>query len=104
MPLQGHWDRVNTPLREVGGRERRLAWVIGGLVALAAVAAVIAAIGTSSPTAAAGCVRVDLPSTMGGGTPQLCGSAAKSFCRSEAANSPPLNQTALPKCRQAGYR
>jgi hypothetical protein len=103
MPLQGHWDRVNTPLREVGGRERRIAWVIGGLLAVAAIVAVALAIGASSPGTPAGCIRVDLPSTMGGGTPQLCESAARSFCLSTAANTPPLRDTVLPKCRQAGY-
>ncbi|MGE5858728.1 MAG: hypothetical protein ACM31K_09600 [Solirubrobacterales bacterium] len=103
MPLQGHWQRVNTPLRETTARERRLAWLIGGLAALGAIAAVIAVIVTNSPRTAAGCIRVDLPSTMGGGTPQLCGDAAASFCGSRAAHAAPLNATALPKCREAGY-
>jgi hypothetical protein len=103
VPLQGHWDRVNTPLREIGGRERRIVWIVGALLAVAGAAAVVVAIGTGSPGTRAGCIRVDLPSTMGGGTPQLCNSAAASFCRSDAANAPPLNDTALPKCRRAGY-
>ena len=104
MPLQGHWDRVNTPLREVGGRERRTVWIVAGLLAAGAIAAIIVAIATSSPPIPAGCIQVEVPSTMGAGTSRFCGGAAADFCRSEAANSPPLNATALPKCRQAGYR
>jgi hypothetical protein len=103
MPLEGHWARVNTPLRETTGRERRIVWVAGALLAIAALAAVIVAISSSSPSTPAGCIRVDLPSTMGGGTPQLCGNAASSFCASHAAHTRPLNETALPKCREAGY-
>jgi hypothetical protein len=103
VPLEGHWERVNTPLRELSGRERHLAWAIGGLVALAALVTVMVMIVTSSPSAAPGCIRVDLPSTMGGGTPELCGGAARSFCASPVAHQRPLESTALPKCRDAGY-
>jgi hypothetical protein len=101
--MQGHWARVNTPLRETTGRERRIVWVGAGLLAIAAVIAAIVAIGSSNPSLPAGCIRVDLPSTMGGGTPQLCGKTASSFCASEVAHSRPLNETVLPKCREAGY-
>jgi predicted membrane-bound mannosyltransferase len=103
MPLQGHWARVNTPLRETTSRERRTVWIAVGLLAMAAVVAAIVAIGSSNPPIPAGCIRVDLPSTMGGGTPQLCGKAASSFCASDVAHARPLNETALPKCREAGY-
>jgi hypothetical protein len=108
VPLQGHWDRVNTPLRETTPREKVLVRVFWGLLAAAAVATVIVAIatsgnGTTGTPLEAGCIRIELPSTMGGSSSDLCGSKAVSFCRSPAANSPPLNETALPKCRDAGY-
>jgi hypothetical protein len=103
MPLQGHWARVNTPLRQTTSRERRIVVVIVALLAVAAVAGTIVAIGSSGSSTPKGCIRVDLPSTMGGGTPQLCDKAAASFCSSDAAHTRPLNETALPKCREAGY-
>ena len=103
MPLEGHWARVNTPLRETTRRERRIVWVGAGLLAMAAIVAAIVAIGSSNPSVPAGCIRVDLPSTMGGGTPQLCGKTAASFCASEVAHSPPLDETVPPTCREAGY-
>jgi hypothetical protein len=102
MPLEGHWERVNTPLRKTTLRERRLLVAFGALLALSVIAATIVAIATSGPKTGAGCVRVDLPSTMGGATPELCGSAARSFCASAAAHQAPLNATALPTCREAG--
>lgn len=103
MPLQGQWNRINTPVRKLGLRERRIVIALGVMLVGACVAAVIVAIGTSAPAIPAGCIRIEVPSTTGGGVTQLCDSAARSFCRSTAANTPPLRDTALPKCRQAGY-
>ena len=38
MPLEGHWQRVNTPLRETTGRERKIVAVALGLLLVAAIA------------------------------------------------------------------
>jgi hypothetical protein len=108
MPLQGHWQRVNTPLRETTPREKMLVRVVLWIVAAIAVGTVIVAIatsgnGTSGSPLAAGCIRIEVPSTMGGSASDLCGAKAASFCTSSAAHSPPLNATALPKCRDAGF-
>ena len=108
MPLEGHWARVNTPLRETTPREKLLVRVVLWTLAVAAVGTVIVAIvtsdnGTSGSPLAPGCIRIELPSTMGASASDLCGGKAASFCRSSAAHSPPLNATALPRCRDAGY-
>ena len=76
--------------------------IAAGLLAVAAIAATILAVGSSGPSTAAGCIRVDLPSTMGAVSPELCGNAAREFCTSRAANTEPLEHTALHKCREAG--
>jgi hypothetical protein len=108
MPLQGHWAKVNTPLRETTSRERLLVRVMVGVLAAAALATVIVAIvtsdnGTSGKPLEPGCIRVELPSTMGAVASDLCGNTAREFCRSPAAHTEPLNHTALPKCRDAGF-
>jgi hypothetical protein len=108
VPLEGHWERVNTPVRETTEREKLLVRGVLAVLALAAVATVIVAIvtrdnGTSGSPLAAGCIRIEVPSTMGGSASDLCGDKAASFCRSSAAHSPPLDETALPKCRDAGF-
>jgi hypothetical protein len=102
VPLEGHWERVNTPLRKTTLRERRLLVGFGALLAFGVIAATIVAIATNGPETGKGCIRVDLPSTMGGSTPELCGSAARSFCAGPASHQAPLSSTALPKCREAG--
>jgi hypothetical protein len=99
---------MNTPLRETTPRERVLVRVVLALVVIAAIATGIVAIatrdnGTSGSPLAAGCIRIEVPSTMGGSSSDLCGHEAASFCRSAAAHSPPLDSTALPKCRDAGF-
>jgi hypothetical protein len=103
VPLQGHWERVNTPLRKTTSRERRILWILVAALGAAAVAAVVVAIGSSSPATPAGCIRIEIPSTMGASASTLCGDKASSFCRSAAAHSEPLNATALPRCRAAGF-
>ena len=101
--LEGHWQKVNTPLRETTQRERLLVRGSIALGAIAAVILVIVAIGSSSRSTPAGCIHVELPSTMGGSVSDLCGNTAREFCQSTAAHTEPLNHTALPKCRDAGF-
>jgi hypothetical protein len=108
MPMQGHWDRLNTPVRQTTPREKLLVRAVVWLLAGIAVATVVVAIatrdnGTSGQPLAAGCIRVEMPSTMGGGSSDLCGNTAREFCTSHAANSEPLVNTAVPKCRAAGF-
>jgi hypothetical protein len=106
MPLEGHWDRLNTPLRETTSRERRILRVVVALVAAAALASVIVAVATSGSggsATAARCVDLDVPSTMGGSTIHACGADAVAFCRSPLANKPPLAEAAQARCREAGY-
>ena len=104
MPLEGHWERVNTPLRETTPRERLLVRVLVAALGLAAITAIIVVIVTSGGSGtAAGCVKVDVPSTMGGSAINACGEDAKTFCRGPLAHSSALRGRALPACRDAGY-
>jgi hypothetical protein len=111
VPLEGHWQRVNTPLRETTPRER---WIVRALVGLLAGAALVGAVvliatssgsgsGTGGTGSAAGCVNVDVPSTMGGSAIHACGKNAQTFCRGPLAHSSDLRARALAACREAGY-
>jgi hypothetical protein len=103
MPLEGHWNRVNTPLRRITGRERRV---------LAAVAAVLAATVLGLAAAALfgrsesepGCVDITLPSTMGAGVQHACGSRAQSLCASAPVRGGQFERAARGPCERAGYR
>jgi len=102
VPLQGHWERVNTPLRKTTMRERRILWVVVALLAVACIAGAIVAFGSSSPSTPAGCIHLEAPSTMGGVASDICGNDAKTLCTGQQARTDPLSATILPQCRKAG--
>jgi hypothetical protein len=104
VPLQGHWERVNTPLRKTTPRERRILWVVVAVLAAACLAGGIVAFGSSSPPRPAGCIHLEAPSTMGGVASDICGADAKRLCTGQHARTDPLSATILPQCREAGYQ
>ena len=104
MPLQGHWQRVNTPLRKTTLRERRIVWVAAALLAAACIAGAIVAFGSSSPATPANCIHLEAPSTMGGVASNICGDDARRLCTGEKARTDPLSATIVPQCRKAGYQ
>ena len=96
MPVEGQWQRANTPLSR---RDKRL---LGGLAVLAAAGAAAAGIALathSGSSPAAGCVVVDVPSTMGGARLRNCGAAAHRFCRTEGRRDPRIADA----CRRQGF-
>jgi hypothetical protein len=107
VPLEGHYQRVNTPLRETTGRERLIVRALLVIIGIAVLAAIVVAIATSGGSdgggTAQGCVRVDVPSTMGGSTIHACGARAAEFCRGPIAHDPSLSGVALPRCREARH-
>lgn len=95
MPVEGQWQRLSTPLSR---RDRRLISAMAVAAALAAAAVVFFAV-RGSGTSNAGCVVVDLPSTMGGAHLSRCGAEAHAFCRSEA----PRDRVVADACRRQGF-
>ncbi len=101
MPMQGHWDRVNTPLRKLTRRERNVA--IGAVVlSLAAILAVIlATAGNSEPKAGPGCIYAIIPGVMGAEPVDACGTQAQFVCAKHATGSAPGSETIRTACREA---
>lgn len=95
MPVEGQWQRAHTPLSR---RDKRLLAVLAALAAAGAVAVGIVFATQSSPSGA-GCVTVDVPSTMGGARLRNCGSAAHRFCRTQG----PLDARIAAACRRQGF-
>jgi hypothetical protein len=102
MPLEGHWKRVNTPLRRVGKRERNIA-IIGSVITVLAIAVVIlATIGDSRPPVKAGCVYAIVPGPTGAQPVQGCGADAQSICDENAGRTDRSAQVILESCRKNG--
>ena len=81
MPVEGHWERANTPLRARDRRvlrrrrwcRRRWRWSVLGVAYALRPAA----------RSNAGCVVANVPSTMGGATVRSCGPQAHELCRTQ---------------------
>ena len=96
MPVEGHWARANTPLR---ARDRRVLVVAAVVAALVLVGLGIAYALRPAARSNAGCVVVDVPSTMGGARMQSCGAAAHELCRTQGR----VDRTVAEACLTQGF-
>jgi hypothetical protein len=103
VPLEGHWERQNTPLRRVGRREVRVLAVVASVLVLALGVVVYSALHHGTPQAGPGCVDIITASTTGGAVVHACGAKAEHWCQLEAARSDAFARTAQARCRRAGY-
>lgn len=89
------------PLTRLG--KRRLVLVGGILTAVLVAAVAWAALSAGSyDSSRAGCVTVNVPSSMGGALLHECGAAAKAMCRHAFASSDRVSLLTRPQCRVAG--
>jgi type II secretory pathway component PulM len=102
MPMEGHWGRVNTPLRRLTRRERLVAIGVGLATVIAIVVLVAATAGTSRPAPGAGCIRAMVAGVMGAQELNLCGVRARHACASHAALTDPVARAIQASCREAG--
>jgi hypothetical protein len=102
MPLEGHWQRVNTPLRRLSGRERNIAIVAVAVTLAAVVVLVVATVGKTRPEPGPGCIRAQIPHVMGAETLDACGARARQICSARAGDTDPGAIAVQESCRQAG--
>jgi len=102
MPLEGHFQRVNTPLRKLTARERNVV-IAGTLITVGVILALIlATAGDSRPAPAAGCVSAVVAGRVGGEPVNGCGEQAKAICARSANYDNPRARTINEKCDEAG--
>jgi hypothetical protein len=104
MPLEGHFNRVNTPLRRLTKRERNVVvtGVSATLVALAVLLLVTA--GDSQPPPAPGCIRVAVAGRTGGELVHACGMEAREICARSATRDDPQSRMIAASCGERGIR
>jgi hypothetical protein len=102
MPLEGHFQRVNTPLRKLTPRERNV--VIAGTIATVGVilTLILATASDSRPGPAAGCVSAVVAGRVGGEPVNGCGEDAKEICARSANYDNPRARTIGEVCDEAG--
>jgi type II secretory pathway component PulM len=102
MPLEGHYQRVNTPLRRLTARERNVV-LAGTLLTFGVILALIlATAGDSRPAPAEGCVSAVVAGRVGGEPVNGCGEKAKEICARSANYDNPRARTINQKCDEAG--
>jgi hypothetical protein len=102
MPLEGHFERVNTPLRKLTPRERNVV-IAGTLITVGVILALILATASDSrPAPAAGCVSAVVAGRVGGEPVNGCGADAKAICARSANYDNPRARTINGKCDEAG--
>src|SRR4051812_29006477 len=88
MPLEGQWERTNTPLRQLTKREKRVA--IGATigVVVTVLVLILATAGNSRPAPGPGCIRAMIPHVMGAEELNLCGGHARRACARSGEDNP----------------
>jgi hypothetical protein len=100
MPMEGHWQRVNTPLRRLGERERNVALAAVAITAIAVIALVLVTAGASRAPLGRGCISAIVPGIMGGVSVEACGARARSLCKHHARLEDPGSRAIEESCRR----
>jgi hypothetical protein len=104
VPLEGHWARINTPIRAESKRNVRVVGAMIALVVAAAVASLVVGLTRSTTPAAprAGCIDVRIAGVMGSERFQPCGQQAIEACRQAVPKRDPASATIVAACREQG--
>jgi hypothetical protein len=102
MPLEGHWHRVNTPLRRLTRRERNVVIAAVAATLVAVVALLSVTLGDSRPEPSPGCIYAIVPGVMGATPVDACGARARSLCARHATLTDPGSDAIQASCRHAG--
>lgn len=104
MPLEGHFQRVNTPLRRLTKRERNV--VVAGLATTLTALAVLvfATAGDSQPPPAPGCIRASVAGRTGAELIQACGTEARELCARSMGRDEPQYLAIAASCGDQSIR
>jgi hypothetical protein len=104
MPLEGHFKRVNTPLRQLTKRERNVVIAGFSVTVVALVVLVLATSGHSEPPPAPGCIRVSVAGRTGAELIHACGREAQELCARSAGREEPQYRAIAGGCAGQNIR
>jgi hypothetical protein len=101
MPLEGHYERQNTPLYKLSAREIRVAVGIIA-VTLVTIVGMVAFTGTSNsnPAPALGCINPTVAGIVGAETLNRCGQEAVETCSHAAEYTGARAETIVAACEK----
>jgi type II secretory pathway component PulM len=104
MPLEGHFQRVNTPLRRLTKRERNVVIAGAAVTFIALAVLILATAGDSQPPPAPGCIRASVAGRTGAELIQACGKEARELCARSAGRDEPQYLAITASCRDQSIR
>ncbi len=104
MPLEGHWQTQNTPLRKLTRRERRAVLAALVVTVAAMLAIVVATAGDSNPPTPVGCIRANVAGVVGAETISGCGAEAEAKCAHAALFDSPRARGVVAECERQGIK
>jgi hypothetical protein len=102
MPLEGHWRRINTPLRRLTKRERNVAIAAVAVTLAAIVAIIIVTLPNSRPAPGRGCIYAVVAGFTGAEPVEACGARARHICDTRTQEGDPGAAAIRESCREAG--
>jgi hypothetical protein len=100
MPLEGHYERQNTPPYKLSSREVKAAAIALVVTVGAMLAVVFFTVGDSNPATAKGCIKVPVAGIVGAETISGCGQEAVDKCQHAARFSGARAETIVAECRK----
>jgi len=110
MPLEGHYRRVNTPLRKLSPRERAVLAVGIAITAIAIAALLFVPSHNDQPLldehggGQRGCIEVAVAGRVGSEPVVGCGKKAEALCRRASGFEGPRPDAIVAACLDAGVR
>jgi len=102
MPVEGQWERQQTPLRRLSHRELRLLQGFLAVLLAALAASVVLMLTTSDPPVPPDCIQVTGGSTLGAVHYRVCGQDRAAWCRQVAGRQDPTSLAVQKHCRALG--
>jgi hypothetical protein len=104
MPLEGHYERQNTPLYKLSPREIKVAFSILIVTVVAMIAVVAATAGDSNPPPAIGCINPTVAGIVGAETINRCGQEAVDTCSHAAEFTGARAETIVANCKKQAVK
>ena len=108
MPLEGHWQTQNTPLRKLSARERTVVIAASAVTAVAILALLFVPGHNDRPLldekggSHAGCIEVAVAGRVGAEPIVGCGAKASALCTRASGFDNPRARTIVTACREEG--
>lgn len=110
MPLEGHWQTQNTPLRALQPRERKIVVAVVAVTAIVVLALLFVPSHNDKPLldnnggSRAGCIETAVAGRVGSEPIVGCGAKAREICRRASGFANPRAETIVNACLEAGVK